>query len=130
MPAQEQIVMFLTHSGITRPVGAAQDTLLAWIRTRALDFDQPKFVKFLDQLTAHISNRPAQSTLSVEIYGSDDEDGPFTLLQTVNLSSNDPVNLDVPGQRYYKFRFIDSSVSERWRLHDVEIYGELGGDEF
>lgn len=127
----EDLVMTKTSGGITVSLGTAQDTLQAWIRTKALDFENPAFVKFLEKIDAHITNRTTQTNLVLEIYGSDSEDGPFAdILQTIPLGSNDPGVFDIPMRRYYELLFIDRGVKERWRLHGFEIFGELGGDEF
>lgn len=131
MPGIESLSMVLTTGGIPINVGNAQDTMLCYITTKALDFGQADKVKFLDRIITHLRNAADQTNLSIEIYGADAEDGPFVLHKSVALANNDPQFLnDVPGNRYYKFKFIDLGVRERWMLHGFEIFGEYGGDEF
>jgi hypothetical protein len=66
----------------------------------------------------------------IELYGCDDEDGPFTLLDTVNVAEEPVFYTDPPGQKYFKLRFYDPVISDRWQLTQFEIWGEFGGDEF
>ena len=132
--------MGTAHAGITvfyTPVGgvktslaAARGTTTAFIRTKALNIGDSKLSYYIDQITSHITSRAAQTKMVLEIYGSDDEDGPFELLDTIDLSLEDPGYTDPPGMRYYQLRFFDSAVRERWQLHGFDVYGEPAGDEF
>ena len=128
--AQENLILMLTSGGVTFSVGVPQDSLQSWIVTKPWDLNNADKAKFIDRIILHLTNRVNQTNMSLEIYGSDSEDGPFALLQTILVSSQDPITPDVQGFRYFQFRFIDRGVKERWRLHGFEVYGELGGDEF
>jgi hypothetical protein len=146
MAAQETLSLILTSGGVVNNVGSPQDTLSAWIQTKALDFNQPsmlsygvpqgdRFPKFIDVFVSHVARRVSQPNLQLEIYGSDDEDAlgyafPASLMQVVPLASNDPIFPDVPAFRYFKFLWRDNGVRERWRLHRFEVIGEPLGDEF
>ena len=131
MAASGSITMFLTlHSGGVLNLGTAIETATAWIQTKPLDFGKNSFVKFLEKILYSIRGRQESSHLLLEISGSDDEEGPFTLLDTIQVSLEDPAFTDPPGQRYYVLKFIDAVVGVRWALHGFEIYGELGGEEF
>lgn len=137
--ARASIVMVYTPLG-GEPISLATsiDTSMAWIETKALDIG-PNFVYFIDQITSWISERNEQTNLQLEIYGSDTEDGEeryadddgeggnqFELLDTLDLARQDPAFTDPPGKRYYKLRWIDRAVKERWRLHGFAIFGEPG----
>jgi hypothetical protein len=129
--AHAAITIFHTPFGGTqRNVGAAIGTLSAFIETKAISIGDSQLSYFLDKINSHITKSANQTLMILEVYGSDDEDGPFDLLDTISLSKEDPGYMDPPGKRYYKFRFSDSSISSRWQLHGFEVYGEPGGDEF
>ena len=68
--------------------------------------------------------------MTLQIFGSDDENGPFMLLDTLDLSLEDPGYTDPPGARYYQLKYEDIAVRERWRLHGFDVYGEPGGEEW
>ena len=121
--------MQLTKGGITTSVGVPQDSLAAWIETKIWDLGDSERVKYIEQVLVHITNRLFQINMRLEIWGSDSEDAPFTLLQSLPIS-DDPLNFDIQGQRFFKFIFRDSGVRERWRMHGFEVFGETGGDEF
>lgn len=123
--------LFLTTAGGTvLDLSSAIDTAAAWILTKALDFGAPRKVKFIDTVLFSISNREAQTNLALKIYGSDDEDGPFTLLDTIMVADDAVANTDPPGFKFFKFRFYDAAIVERWQLGKFEVWGEFGGDEF
>jgi len=125
------ITLFLTlHSGGVVNLGTAAETATAWIETKPLDFGQDSVVKFLDKILYNIRGRQESPYLCLEIRGADDEEGPFDLLDSINVSQEDPAFTDPPGQRFFKLKFIDTIVSSRWALHGFSVYGELGGDEF
>lgn len=130
MPAEAAVSMILEFDGNKVNVGTAIDTTAAYVETKALDFSRVDLVKYLDRIISHVTGRVNQTNLRLLIYGSDSEDGPFTLLDTIDISQNDPGYTDPPGFRFYKFRWEDSFVKERWRLHGFEAWGEFGGDEF
>ena len=123
-------IFFTTVNGIRTSLGAAAGTLTASIETKAISIAGDKLVYFIDQITSHLSNAEKQTSMILEIYGSDKENGPFILLDTLDLSLEDPGFLDPPGQRYYKLRYVDTAVKERWHLHGFNVYGEAGGEEF
>jgi len=129
--AHAAITIFYTPLGGTqRNVGAAIGTLSAFIETKALDIGDSALTYYLDKINSHITENQDQTLMVLEIYGSDDEDGPFELLDTISLSKEDPGFTDPPGKRYYKFKFTDPAISNRWQLHGFEVYGEPGGEEF
>lgn len=128
--ARENLAMLLTSGGITNSVGVPADTLGAWIETKAWDLDKANFSKYIDQIITHLTNRSLHVNMNLLVYGADEEDGPFTLLQTLALSPADTLNPDVPAKRYFKLRFQDDAVVTRWQLHGFEIFGELVADEF
>jgi len=131
MAASGSITMFITlHGGGTLNLGTAIETAVAWIETKAIDFGDDSMVKFLEKLLYNIRGRQNSPYLMVEISGSDDEEGPFNLLDTLSVSLEDPGYTDPPGQRFFKFKFIDTVVGVRWALHGFSIYGEIGGEEF
>jgi hypothetical protein len=111
-------------------LGTAVETATAWIETKPIDFGESSFVKFLDKMIYNIRGRQTSPYLKLEIRGSDDEEGPFGLLDTLDVALEDPGWTDPPGQRYYKFKFIDEVVGVRWALHGFEVHGGLGGEEF
>ena len=123
--------MFLTlHSGGVLNLGTAIETATAWIQTKPLDFGQNSFVKFLEKVLYSIRDRKDSPNLVLEISGSDDEEGPFLLLDTIDVSLEDPGFTDPPGQRYFILKFTDAAVGVRWALHAFEVHGEMGGEEF
>lgn len=129
--ASASITIFYTPVGGTAvPLGAATDPYAAFVTTKALNIGQDDMSYFLDKLVAHVTDKGDQTDLVLEIYGSDSEDGAFQFLDSIDLSLEDPGYTDAPGKRYYKFRFIDEAVRERWQLHGFDIYGEVGGEEF
>ena len=123
-------IFFTPIGGVKTTLGSAFGTNLSEIETKALHIGQDRLVYFLDQITSHITDNRDQQQMILEIYGSDREDGPFDLLDTIDLSLEDPGYADPPGMRYYKLKYIDSAVMERWQLHGFDFYGEPGGDEF
>lgn len=131
MPAQGAVTLFLNqYGGGTINLGMSIETASAWIETKALDFGEASFVKFLEKITSHIRQASESPNLVLEIRGSDYEDGPFVLLDTINLSLEDPAYTDPPGHRFFKIRYSDSLVGVRWALHGFTVHGEIGGEEF
>lgn len=124
------VEVILTRNGIDFNLSAPLDSNETFIQTKALDLGEDQLVKYLDRILTNLDPRLDLNSIEVEVYGSDNEDGPYTLLQSVGLQANDPQYLDVPGQRFYKIRYIDRSTQERWRLHGFSLFGEVGGDEF
>ena len=123
-------MFYFPPTGGTINLGGAVDSATAFLESKPLHFGQEQAVKYIDRIIYSFSNRALQGQLFLEIWGADDEDGPFTLLETVQISTTEPSYPDVPGQRYFKFRLRDDAVAERWRFHGMEVWGELGGDEF
>jgi len=128
--AAASISVTYTIDGVTRSLGSAFGTNTAYIETKALDIGDAQMSYFIDKIISNITDRTEQTGLVLEIYGSDAENGPFDLLDTIDLSLEDPGYTDPPGMRYYKFRFVDSTVLDRWKIHGFTVYGEPGGDEF
>lgn len=131
MAALGALTMFLDEfGGGTVNLGASVETSSAYIQSKALDFGDGAFVKFLEKVISNIKLRKLAPFLNLEIYGSDDEEGPFELLDTISVADFDPQYTDPPGKRFYKIRYTDASVSVRWALHGMTFYGEPGGEEF
>lgn len=121
--------MVWTPAATGVPINLQQDigTATCWIQTKALDLGQVDFVKELDQIFSHITNRATQTNLVLYIYSSDDEDGPYDLDDTINLSQEEPANVDPPGRVWFKLRYADLGIIERWTLHRIEVWGRIGG---
>jgi hypothetical protein len=131
VPAIGATSLFLTTSGGTvLNLGTAIDASFAWIQTKALNFDQIRQPKFLESLIYNISNRTTQTNLVIQVYGSDEEEENFTLLDTIDVDEGSVAYTDPPGYKYFKFRIYDEVIVERWRLSNLEVWGEFGGDEF
>lgn len=123
--------MFLTKlAGGVVNLGTAAETGTAWIETKALDFGKDEFVKELESILSNIEGRQANDTMRLEIWGSDDEEGPYELLDTIMLNEEDPGWTDPPGMRFFKLKFIDESVASRWKIHGFEVYGDFAGEEW
>jgi len=123
-------VFYTPVGGIKTSLNTALGTSSAFIETKAMNIGRDDFSYFLDKITSHITGRVDQTKLVLQIFGSDDENGPFDLLDTIDLSLEDPGYSDPPGKRYYKFRYEDTAVRERWQLHGFDVYGEPGGEEW
>ena len=129
--ASAAITIFFTPlGGIKTSLGIATGVTTSFIRTKALNIGSDELSYFIDKIVSHVTDSAKQTRLSLEISGSDSEDGPFDLLDTIDLSLEDPGYTDPPGSRYYQFKFVDISVQERWQLHGFDVYGEPGGEEF
>jgi hypothetical protein len=129
--AYAAISFFYTESdGVKRSLTSALGTTVAWIRTKAMSIGDSKLVYFIDQITTHLKDSANLRNMVLEVYGSDEEDGPFELLDTIDLSLKDPGFMDPPGQKYYELVYRDNAVTQRWKLHGFDVYGEPGGDEF
>jgi hypothetical protein len=129
--AYAAITFFYTPIGGTKTsLGAALGTVVAYIKTKALNVGDDKTVYNIDQITTHLKDAENLRDMVLEVYGSDKEDGPFILLDTIDLSLKDPGFTDPPGMRYYQLLYRDNAVSQRWKLHGFNVYGEPGGDEF
>jgi len=113
-------------------LGTAAETGVAWIETKALDFDKPEFVKELEGILSNIDGRQTNDSVRLEIWGSDDEEGTYELLDTIWLSeAEDEMDwTDPPGKRFFKLKFADDYVNNRWRIHGFEVYGDYGGEEW
>jgi len=123
-------ILYTTVGGEETSLGSALGTLEASIETKALNIGKDKFTYFIDQVTTHLEDNIELQSMVLEIYGSEEEDGPFTLLDTIDLSLEDPGFTDPPGMRYYKLIYRDPAVSGRWKLHGFDVYGEPGGEEY
>lgn len=125
------ITFFYTPiGGVKTSLGAAFGTTTAFIKTKAMNIGDDKMVYNIDQITSHLKDAVNLREMVLEIYGSDKEDGPFELLDIIDLSLEDPGWTDPPGMRYYQAIYRDNAVAERWKLHGFTVYGEPGGDEF
>jgi len=129
--ARAQVTLFLDRiDGTTLSLGTSIDTGTVFLRTKALDMGQQAFVKFIEKILYNIRDRKGNPDLKLEIWGSDDEEENFELLDTLLVDSEDPGFTDPPGRRYYQLKFTDVNVRKRWSVHGLEIYGEIGGEEF
>jgi len=125
------ISFFYTRStGVKTSLTSAFGTTASFIKTKAVSIGDSKLVYFIDQITTHLSDNEDLRNMVLEVYGSDKENGPFKLLDTIDLSLEDPGFTDPPGMRYYQLIFRDTAVTQRWKLHGFDVYGEPGGDEF
>jgi hypothetical protein len=111
-------------------LGFSLETSTAWIETKALHVGDPAFTYYLDRIVSHIPDLDTHTNLWLEVYGADDENGPFELLDEFQLYRENPSFTDADGKQYYKFRWNDREVMGRWQLAGFEIYGEAGGEEF
>jgi len=123
-------IFYTTVGGVSTSLGTSIGTLEAFIETKAISLGGDKVVYYVDQVTTHLTDNRDQQEMVLEIYGAEAEDGPFKLLDTIDISLEDPGFTDPPGSRYYKFKWIDSAVKERWQLHGFNVFGEPGGEEF
>lgn len=123
-------IFFTPVGGIKTSLGVALGTTESFIRTKALNIGRDDLSYFIDKIISHVTDISDQTRLFLEIYGADKENGPFELLDTLDLSLEDPGYTDPPGKRYYQLKFLDTAVRERWQLHGFDVYGEPGGDEF
>ena len=131
MAASGSITMFLTlHGGGVLNLGTAVETAEAFIQTKPLDFGEGSFIKFIEKILYNIRGRQDSPFLMLEISGSDDEEGPFELLDTLSVALEDPGFTDPPGHRFYVLKFVDNVVGVRWAIHGFAVYGEPGGEEF
>ncbi len=116
--------------GTTVNLGTAVETGSAHLWTKAMDFGQDEFAKYLEHIIANIEDRQQNERARLEIWGADDEEGPYEQLDTIWLAEEDPGWTDPPGQRFYKFRFYDDRIATRWAIHGLTIFGEIGGEEW
>ena len=130
MGAQGAVTIFVTSGQTVTNIGSAAETGAAMLLTKAMDFTHVDHTKFLAKVVTNIKHKAANTTLRLEIYGSDEEESDFELLDTIYFSEDDPGWTDPPGFKYYKFKFVDPTVTSRWAIHGFTIWGELGGEEF
>lgn len=125
-------IFYTPVGGEKTSLGSALSTMISEIETKALNIGKDQLVYFIDQITSHITGveEDAQKHMVLEIYGAGKENGPFDLLDVIDLNLEDPGFTDPPGKRYYKLKYKDAAVSERWQLHGFDVYGEPGGDEY
>ncbi len=125
------VTLFMTPvGGAVVNLGTAIESTNVWIETKAFDMGKANYVKFIERVIFHIRDRVGNPNLVVEIWGSDDEEEGFELLDTIRVGEEDPGYTDPPGKRFFKFIFRDISVALRWAVHGFTVYGELGGEEF
>ena len=124
------MLLTIAATGATLNLATSTDSATCFIQTKALDMGEVHFTKFIDQVVSHISDRAKQLNMQLAIFGSNDEDGPFTLEATIVLPSVDPGNIRPIAKKYFKLRYIDNGILERWHLHGFTIFGEIGGEEF
>lgn len=111
-------------------LGSSIETSNAFIETKAISLQADELVYFIDKIVTHIRDGNIQTNLKLEIHGSDEEYGTFDLLDVVDIIGNDPVYVDPPGMRYYKFIWRDTGIVSRFVIDSFEVYGEPGGEEF
>jgi hypothetical protein len=116
--------------GVKTSLNSAFGTTTAFIKTKALDIGDARLSYNIDEIITHLTDNKNLQQMVLEIYGSDEESGPFVLLDTIDLSLEEPGYTDPPGMRYYELIFRDNAVNQRWKLHGFDIYGEPGGEEF
>ncbi len=123
-------ILYTPIGGVPTSLITSIGTLTAFIETKAINIAGDKITYFIDQITTHLTNSKNLKDMVLEVYGAEAEDGPFDLLDTIDLSLEDPGFTDPPGSRYYKLKYIDRVVTQRWQLHGFNVYGEPGGDEY
>ena len=129
--ARGSVTMSLvTVMGTTINLGSAVESSNVFIESRAFDMENARFTKFIQYILYNIRDRKGNPNLILELWGSDEEEYGFELMDTIYVSEEDPAYTDPPGKRYWKFIFRDTSVSKRWSIHGFEVWGELGGEEF
>ncbi len=123
--------MYVTRAaGGVENIGGSTETATAYLQTRIMNIGSDAFVKFLDRIISNIKGRLTSNKLTLEVYGSDDEEVGFELLATIELSKEDPGYIDVDGKRFFYFIFRDLGIAVRWALHGWTLFGEPGGEEF
>lgn len=131
MYAYGTATMFLKKAeGQTVAISAYIRTASSWVETKPLDFGKDNLVKYIEKILYNVRGRSESPSLRLEVRGSDDEEGPFELLDTIYIGLEDPGYTDPDGKRFYKLKLIDPAVQKRWALHGLTIFGEPGGEEF
>jgi hypothetical protein len=128
--ASAAISLRLERGGSVIDVGTSAETSTAFLITKAFELAGEGFVTFIERILYNVRDRTGNSTARLEIYGSDEEESGFELLDTIYFSDSDVFYTDPPGRRWFKFKFVDDSISQRWALHGLTIFGEQGGEEF
>ena len=130
MSAQGRVSLYIDNGEKVVNVGASADTGIAYLTTKAFDFGVVEASKYLQRIVTHVRDLAQNLTLKVEVYGSDDEEEEFELLDTLVVSDPDSQWTDPPGFKYYKLRIVDETVTTRWAIHGLILWGEIGGEEF
>jgi hypothetical protein len=130
--ARAEVVMLWTPVVTGIPINLVQsvDTALATITTKALDMGAVDWSKLIDQVVIHMTDRADQVNLLLNVYSSNDEDGPFDIDDSVSIAGSDPIYIDPPARKYFKLEVHDPTVVDRWTLHGIEVWGTLGGREY
>lgn len=123
------VVMLVTRGSLTFNIALAAETLVAFIRTKPLDFGSPDAEKELDQLLTVIENTLGLQNMVIDIYAEDANDqGSFLLADTVKPDADGLTALRAMAARRFKFEFRDNGVQEQWNLNRFSVFGEVSGE--
>lgn len=121
-------------SGQVINLAQAQDSVSVFIETRDFAPSGDDQYTYIDELVTKIKNRVGSTGLLLTIKYRNRMEDPLTSFQAQDLSLNDqPIfprdssGNPVPSSVFYKLRFDDVQLVNRWRLFGLQAFGEADG---
>ena len=98
-----------------------------FVETKDLDFGTREFRKWLESLRYDIRDLPPLGNLELVVKYRNSQDEDLSELAPIPLIGEIPVTFRPPISRYYRMRFQDTGIRERWNLGAFEVFGGQAG---
>lgn len=128
----EQIRLTVTLlDGTILDLSQAQDFTTAFVETKDLDMNQAELYKFLESLILKLQGRVEATNLQLFVKYRDRLEDPLQSFGPINIGGDDlPIHLLnlIPSAVYYRFRFVDANIVNRWLFQGFSVFGEADGE--
>jgi hypothetical protein len=131
--AKGNVTMRLTRAnGLAFNLSTAVDTTMCWLETKPLDFSSAEqtledIKKHIKRIIVEIDSPGSIPQLKIYVrYSKNRKD--WTDFPVISVSEQpDWQKVRLPGANWFIFKIADEGVQKRWKLTELEIWGEIGG---
>ena len=131
LPASGKTRVVITRaSGVLVNVFDSSDTESCFIETKDLDMGRQDVLKFLRRLISDISFSTVGGLDNLEllIRGRTNKSQEFIDSDPISLAGGAiDLPVRVPNSRFFRLRYTDKKIKERWKLTKLEMFGSPAG---
>jgi hypothetical protein len=104
--------------------------IAAFLETKDLDFDRRQFLKYIDVITAEVTDAEQLENVDVNVGYRDTLGGTITWVGPFSLEELAEALFMRITARYVRIRIASDSVGVFWRLAALEVFGRFHGRRF